>query len=47
MADGEDPLNDADKEKITKKAKYEAMTRCFWAPDLAAAYKEMKEKEAL
>jgi hypothetical protein len=46
VTDGEDPLDDADKDKITKEAKYLALTRCFWAPELAADYKEMKEKEA-
>ena len=46
VADGEDPLNDLEKENITKKAKFDALCKTFWSPEDAAAYKEMKEKEA-
>ena len=46
MADGEDPLSEEQKEKITKVAKFDALTSGFWSPELAAQYRETKEKEA-
>lgn len=33
MAEGEDPLTDADKERITKRTKFEQMTKGFYAPE--------------
>ena len=39
MADGEDPLTDADKERITKKTRFDELTKGFHAPEAYAQYK--------
>lgn len=36
MADGEDPLTDLEKESITKKTKFDQLTKAFHAPEAYA-----------
>lgn len=45
MADGEDPLTDSDKERITKKTRFDVLTKGFYAPEAYAQYKAGLELE--
>jgi len=46
VADGEDPLTEEEKDKITKKTRYDSITATFYAPELAALHKAKLAKEA-
>jgi hypothetical protein len=45
--ENEEELPANDTEFITKKAKFEALTQCFWAPKAAADFRKQKEQEKL
>lgn len=46
MADGEDPLNEEEKSKITKRTTFDQLTKAFHAPDEYAQYKANLEMQA-
>lgn len=46
MADGEDPLNEEEKAKITKRTTFDQLTKAFHAPDEYAQYKANLEMQA-